>query len=528
MKKYITRILLVALVAGGGWWAYKFFKALPQRQEQVATTRVRRGDVVVRSYTRGELRATRSVTLIAPNLFGTVQVNRLAPLGSFAHEKDLVVEFDDSEVNSRLEEKQLELEQIDEQIKKAEADVAVRNNQDQVDLLTARFEVRRAELEVKRNELLAAIDAKKNLLALDEAKRRLKQLESDIKSRQAQSEAQIAVLRANKSKGLLELSREKARLQQVKMLSPMTGLVAIRQNRPNFFFPGMQIPDIREGDQLNPGIPVADILDLSDLEILARVGELDRANLREGQEVSIQLDAIPGKKIEGNIKSMSGTATANIFSNDPAKKFDVVFGLDMKQLFTVLGVKPERIQQILAVAEQNRRKPVNPPAMIQAVAKGGSPGPAPRAGGPDAAPPGGPPAAMMGMAKSQFTDKELADAKLPPPPEENSQFDVLLRPGLLADVEIIVEKIPNAVHIPIQAVFEKEGKMVVYVKTGNRFEERSFKPLKQSESTMVVADGLKEGDLVALADPTAAKGDKKKKPAGDGAMGALPGGGGGK
>ncbi|MDQ2950405.1 MAG: efflux RND transporter periplasmic adaptor subunit, partial [Acidobacteriota bacterium] len=456
---------------------------------------------------------------------------RLAPLGSFAHEKDLIIEFDDSEVNSRLEEKQLEIDQIDEQIKKAEADLAIRNNQDQVDLLTARFGVRRSELEVKRNELLSAIDAKKNELSLEEAKRRLQQLESDIKSRQAQAQAELAVLREKKNKGLLEMNRERARLSQIKLLSPMTGLVAIKQNRPNFFFPGMEIPDIREGDQLNPGIAVADILDVSELEVLARVGEMDRANLRENQDVSIELDAIPGKKIAGKIKSMSGTATSNVFSSDPAKKFDVVFSLDMRQLFSTLGVKPERIAQLMAVAEQNRRKPPPsvpgpPPGMTgkppgQPVLIGG-PGAPGGAGAP--ANPGGPPM-MMGFSHAQeFSEKDLAAAKLPPPPEENSQFDVLLRPGLLAGVEIIIEKIPNAIHIPTQAVFEKDGKLVAYVKNGNKFEARTFTPLKRSESTMVVSKGLEPGEVVALADPFAKKDDKKKAKSGDGAMGALPGG----
>jgi HlyD family secretion protein len=114
-----------------------------------------------------------------------VQVTRLAPLGAFAREKDLIVEFDDSEVLARLEQKQLELEQVDEQIKKAQADLNIRNNQDQVELLRARYSVRRAELEVKRNELLSAIDQQKNTLNLEEARRRLKQLESDIKSRRS-------------------------------------------------------------------------------------------------------------------------------------------------------------------------------------------------------------------------------------------------------------------------------------------------------------------------------------------------------
>ena len=550
-----------------GWKGYTFFRDLPKTKEQIATTKVRRGDVVVRSFTRGELRATRSATLIAPNLFGTVQVTRIAPLGSFSRAKDLIVEFDDSEVNSRVEEGELGLEQIDEQIKKAKADLAVASNQDQVDLLTAQFNVKRADLEVKRNDLLSAIDVKKNLLSAEEARQHLKQLESDIQSRQQQAKAQLAVLQENRNKSVLELSREKQRLSQVKLLAPISGLVAIRQNRPNFYFPGMQIPDIREGDQLNPGIPVADVLDLSELEVLARVGELDRANLKEGQDAILQLDAIPGQPLNGKIKSMSGTATANIFSSDPAKKFDVVFAVDMKQLFNVLGVKPEQIQKLLAIAESNKNlhPQASMPPMMMGGPRGGpapaggqprvvmmspgaampaggpvvaartpaipsAPGTKPAAGAPNAmtvgpARPGMPP--MMGMgASQQFSAKEVENARLPPPPEEDSQFDVLLRPGLLADVEIIVEKIPNAISIPTQAVFEKDGKLIAYVKKGKAFEERAFKPLKRSESTMVVASGLQPDEVVALSDPTAKKDDKKKgtKPAGGGgAMGALPG-----
>ena len=182
MKKLLVRLVLLAALGSGAWYAYRYFQTLPQRQQQIASARVRKGDVVVRTYARGELRAVRSVTLNAPNLFGTVQVTRMAALGALAREKDLVIEFDDSELLSRLEEKQLELDQVDEQIKKARADLNIRNNQDQVQLLNTRYSVRRAELEVKRNELLSDIDAKKNLLNLEEARRRLKQLESDIKS----------------------------------------------------------------------------------------------------------------------------------------------------------------------------------------------------------------------------------------------------------------------------------------------------------------------------------------------------------
>src|SRR6266852_7904622 len=160
---------------------------------------------------------------------------------------------------------------------------------------------------------------------------------------------------------MIDVQREKMRIAQTKLLSPMTGLVAIRQNRgQGFFFPGMQLPDIREGDTLQPGMPVADVLDLSEFEVVARVGELDRANLHEGQDVTIQLDAVPAKRFRGKIKSMSGSASANIFSGDPGKKFDVVFSIDMQRLLEALGAKPEEVKRIIETAERNSKK--TPPA----------------------------------------------------------------------------------------------------------------------------------------------------------------------
>jgi hypothetical protein len=654
MKKAFYRILLVVAVAGAGYGIYRYIQGLPSRQEAVPTTRVRQGDVVVRSFARGELRAVRSAVLTAPNLFGTVQVTKLAPMGAFAREKDLIVEFDDSEVLSRLEQRQLELEQVDEQIKKAQADLAIRNNQDQVDLLRARYSVRRAELEVKKNPLLPTIDQRKNVLNLEEAQRRLRQLESDIKSKQEQALAELNVLRERRNRSLLDINREKQRLQQVKLLSPISGLVAIKQNRAGFsgMF-GMQVPDIREGDQVQPGMPVAEILDLSELEVVARIGELDRANLHEGQDVEIRLDALAGKVFRGKIKSMSGTASANIFSSDPGKKFDVIFSIDMRELLKALGAKPEQIARILATAEANRKKPIVQPSFsmfggmpdLSAMAAGGAmPGMGgggatvslPFAGGqmpgmaggggegqgqgqrrmmmggaggaggmmfggasltPDQqkkmqeimnkvldgkslmelspedrramfeklreevkkagieipqrgqrreggdAQPGGAPGAVaqaggpggerggrggangMPAPTGPFSQKDLDEAKLPPPPEASDNTEILLRPGLLADVEIIVEKVTNAVYVPNQSIFEKDGKPLVYVKMKDRFEPRPIQIAKRSETVSIISSGIKPGEVIALQDPTISPEERKKKQEqkkGGGAAAVMP------
>ena len=167
--------------------------------------------------------------------------------------------------------------------------------------------MRRAEFEVQRNDIIDAIDAKKNLLKLEQSERALEQLEADIEARKEQADSQLAVLQQQRNRNLIEVQREMQRIAQTKPLSPITGLVAIRQNRAGYFNFGQQLPDIREGDTLQPGMPVADVLDLSELEVWTKIGELDRANLREGQDALIQLDAIPDKQFRGKIKAMSGT-----------------------------------------------------------------------------------------------------------------------------------------------------------------------------------------------------------------------------
>src|SRR6201981_2568446 len=103
MKKAFIRVLGLVMLAAVGWGGYRFVKQIPERQEQIPTTKVQRNDVVIRAYSRGELRAVRTATITAPNLGGNVQVTAIAPNGALSHEKDLIVEFDDSERRSELE-----------------------------------------------------------------------------------------------------------------------------------------------------------------------------------------------------------------------------------------------------------------------------------------------------------------------------------------------------------------------------------------------------------------------------------------
>jgi HlyD family secretion protein len=356
MKKVIVRLIFLGIVAAGGWYGYNYYKNLPSRQETVPTTKVQRSDVVIKAFARGELRAVRSVTITAPNLNGTVQVTSLAPIGSLAREKDLVVEYDDSERLASLEEFQLTVQSTDEQIKSAKAQQAIQDSRDQVDLLKAKYDVRRAELDVKKSDVSAEIDKKKYTLNLEAARRSLLQSEADIQARKETSASQLNQLNLNRQRNLQEVQRELARIAQCKSLATITGLVSIQQNRAGNVNFGQQVPEIRDGDTLQPGMPVAQLLDLSELDVWTRIGELDRANLQEGQEALLQLDAIPEKRFHGKIKAMSGSASADVYNGDPSKKFDVVFSIDMRELLAGLKMKQSDIDRIMETAAANAKK----------------------------------------------------------------------------------------------------------------------------------------------------------------------------
>jgi multidrug efflux pump subunit AcrA (membrane-fusion protein) len=82
--------------------------------------------------------------------------------------------------------------------------------------------------------------------------------------------------------------------------------------------------------------------------------------------------------------------------------------------------------------------------------------------------------------------------------------DPRLKAGASARVVIDGKPIADALNVPRQAVIEKNGKTHVFVKAGDRFEQREVKVEHLTESRAAIS-GLDEGTIVALVDPTVAR-----------------------
>jgi HlyD family secretion protein len=82
------------------------------------------------------------------------------------------------------------------------------------------------------------------------------------------------------------------------------------------------------------------------------------------------------------------------------------------------------------------------------------------------------------------------------------QADPRLKPGMTVQLTVVVDRVPNALTIPVEASFQKSGHNVAYVWQGSKFEERVIDVGRRSRDRILVAKGLSPGDRVALKDPS--------------------------
>ena len=81
------------------------------------------------------------------------------------------------------------------------------------------------------------------------------------------------------------------------------------------------------------------------------------------------------------------------------------------------------------------------------------------------------------------------------------QTDSRFKPGTTGQLTVVVDRVPNAISIPAQALFQKSGQTVAYVWRGAQFEERTVQVGRRNADKVLIAQGLDAGDQVALREP---------------------------
>jgi len=280
---------------------------------------VKRGPFRVLVTTAGELRARKFVQIQGPANMQQAEVyqttiSSIIPEGTVVKEGDVVAELDRSGVAAKLSE-------VNNAMQKAQAQYEQAMLDSTLNLSKAREEMRTMELTLEEKRLAkeqAVFEAptvkRQAEIDLEKATRALAQAKLDYKTKTEQAQAKMREVGAD-----LERQRDKFALMQTVMQgfsirAPAQGmLIYIKEWNGKKKAAGSQI------GAWDPS--VATLPDLTQMESITYVNEIDVRKIATGQKVLLSLDADPSKRLPGKVVEVANVGEQR--PNADAKVFEV-------------------------------------------------------------------------------------------------------------------------------------------------------------------------------------------------------------
>ena len=465
-------VVVIAALAGGGWWAWHVsMSRAPKARVPVATPT--RGEFVVSLLTEGTLESDNSVVVRAGKAPG--QITMIVPDGTIVSAGDIFCRIESRELLRKQTDAELAAKQAREEIEKQrqnaeemydnaqrvvdqarkdlqawEESVTIRTKQADDQLAFDRAEAERLRLDYERAQRIAAkgyeaaaeADIAKATYEAQQFKveQSAKDLELNRRQiaserRQKQSLVKAAETRAEIQRAHIaehvghatqraeiaakELATVVAALADTTIPAPASGTVSLFST-----FRGGERRSWREGDQVSSGTPLGSISGAENMSLRCRVKESNIAALANGQQAQIEFEALAGRRFAGAVSSVGTVAREVWVWEDPTAEAN------------------QRVFDVMVKVKQTR------------------------AGG--------------------------------------------LKPGLTGRARIVIKRLPDALFVPLDAVFERADKSFVYVKDGSRFIQREVETGDRSDIAVVIRRGLSDNEAIALADPTRAPGSARK------------------
>jgi multidrug resistance efflux pump len=292
----------------------------------------------------GKTQAVLSRAILAPVLSGqqvsTLTVIKLIPSGSRVKKGDVLAEFDRQAQLRDIVDKQAQADDQNGKVLQAEAAELAAKAKDQTELEQAESALSKAELEMKKFELLSRIDAEKAQQTLDEAKATLTQLKETYLLKRKAAAAAIRVLQIQRDRTRETMTHAQTNAALMEIRSPIDGIVVY-----NTIWKEGTMGEVQEGDQVRPGVPFMQVVDPSVMEVHVQINQEDLAALQVGEQARVHLDAYPdlafnaklesidpmGKKGDFSASVRTFSATFSIQGNDPRLMPDLSAAVDIER-----------------------------------------------------------------------------------------------------------------------------------------------------------------------------------------------------
>ena len=275
--------------------------------------KVSRRDFVRSVRLGGTVEAVESTTISAPRLSGpnsnSLVITTLIRPGTTVNQGDLIVEFDRQEQIKNSLDRRAELQDLEQQIAKREAQERAARAHDDSELTLGQSAIARAQLEMGKNELLPKINVEKNKLALEQADATMKQLKATYELKRRAAEADIRILQIRRDRAANAERQAAGNAERMSIHAPIGGMAVVKT-----IWKGNNMAEVQEGEEVRAGVPIVDIVNPNAMRVRARVNQADVNDLRVGQSVRVGLDAYPALSFDGRIAQISPLGVASVLS----------------------------------------------------------------------------------------------------------------------------------------------------------------------------------------------------------------------
>lgn len=305
----------------------------------------------------GTTRASHSFYVLAPQMEGanlnSLLITKLAPAGARVKKGDVLVEFDtQAQVKDALE-KQATYKNLASQAAQKQADEDAARAKDDTALKQAENDLRRAQLDVQKNEIVSRIDAEKNNEALAQAEATLGQLQATYKLKRSAAAAAIRIVEIQRGRAREAMRYAQSNAEKMTVRSTMDGVVVL-----NTIWLEGRMGTVQQGDQVRPGVPFMQVVDPSRMEIHAEINQADLPLVKPGSHAVAHFDAYPGMTFSATLEEIAPLGHTGSFS-DSVRRFSGRFsiqGMDARllpDLSAALDVDLLSIPNALAIPRQS-------------------------------------------------------------------------------------------------------------------------------------------------------------------------------
>ena len=286
----------------------------PSERRQT-TSAVTRRDFVRSIRIAGTVEAVQATTVSVPRLQGqgtttmSLVITRLIRPGSLVKPGDLLVEFDRQDQLKNALDRRAELSDLEQQIKKKEAEERAARARDDTAVQAAETALTRAQLDMTKNELIPKIQAEKNALALEETQAKLAQLKKTFDLKRRAAEADIKILQIRRDRAANAMKQAETNANKMSVASSIEGMAVLRT-----IWKSNTMAEVQEGEEVRAGMPIVDVVNPALMRIRAKLNQADVNELRQGQPVTIGLDAYPDLSFKGRITQISPLAVRSTMS----------------------------------------------------------------------------------------------------------------------------------------------------------------------------------------------------------------------